>query len=189
MTAVHLEPSNPITTKPQLCRNSGRRQLETSARIQLQRRKTTWVESVEMSIKYEQIQKSNPEFIRDFERGVLRSKLMSVFTAVIAERRKSGFTLKELSRRLNVNKSMVSRWFSGDPNWRINTISDIANALDIDIEVTARDRQTGRQYGPAGVIGYSQSTLESPITTVTLNNARKTYKQTNIIAKKVCAYD
>jgi hypothetical protein len=45
----------------------------------------------------------------------------------------------------------VSRWFKGDPNWTVNTIANIANALNVDLEIKARDRKTGVIYTPSGV--------------------------------------
>jgi transcriptional regulator with XRE-family HTH domain len=91
------------------------------------------------------------KFIRDFERGVLRSAFVSTFWAVIeAKKVAEGFTLKQLADRLNINKSATSRWFSGEPNWEINTVSDIARALDVEIKVTAVDRRNGRIFTPSG---------------------------------------
>ncbi len=93
----------------------------------------------------------NDQFERDLDRGFLRSAFLSLFWAVFsAKKKEEKLTLTQLADTLGVNKSVVSRWFSGDPNWRINTISDIANSLDIEIRVTAMDRATGRVFTPSG---------------------------------------
>ena len=62
-----------------------------------------------------------------------------------------GFTMKELAERLSVDKAQVSRWFNELPNWEANTVADIASVLEVDLEVIARDRQSGKVYSPAGV--------------------------------------
>ena len=96
--------------------------------------------------------KSDTEFARAYERGMLRSAFVSLFWAVITERKKRGdFTLQELAKTLGTNKAEVSRWFNGDPNWTVNTIANLANALDIEIEIRARDRRSpGTVFSPSG---------------------------------------
>lgn len=93
------------------------------------------------------------ERLRDYDREMLRSMFVSLFWVAIQERKRRGrFTLQELAKGLGVGKSIVSRWFSGQsPNWQSDTISDIANALDLDIEVKAIDRSTGAIITPSGV--------------------------------------
>ena len=45
----------------------------------------------------------------------------------------------------------MSRWFTRDaPNWTLNSVSDLANALDLDIRIEATDRKTGTVFTPAG---------------------------------------
>jgi transcriptional regulator with XRE-family HTH domain len=86
---------------------------------------------------------------RDFDREMLRSMFASMFWAAIEERRRAGkFTLQQLAEKLGVGKSVVSRWFSSQgPNWQIDTISDIAGALDLDLRIEAVDRTTGKIFG------------------------------------------
>ncbi len=96
--------------------------------------------------------KDEAGFDRDYERGILRSELVSLFWAVISERKRepNGYALQELADRLGINKSQVSRWFNGLPNWEANTIADIAAALGVDLQVMARDRRDGRVYTASG---------------------------------------
>lgn len=86
--------------------------------------------------------------MRAFDREILRSAFVSLFWNVIAFRKEhGGFALKVLSDKIGVNKSAPSRWFSGvRPNWTIDTISDIAEALGVDITIAARDRQSGMVF-------------------------------------------
>lgn len=100
-------------------------------------------------------------FRRDYGRGILRSEMVSLFWAVIAERRKrpGGFALQRLADKLAINKGQVSRWFNGLPNWEANTVADIADALDVDIRLIAYDRLDGTVYTAAGAIrGVETST-------------------------------
>jgi hypothetical protein len=90
----------------------------------------------------------------EFDRGMLRSAFVSLFWNVIAYKKAQGqYSLKRFSDELGVNKSAPSRWFSGDrPNWQINTIADIARALDVELEIQAKDRQSGVIFAPHGIV-------------------------------------
>lgn len=95
---------------------------------------------------------STPEILlRDFDRGMLRSGFVSLFAGIMmAKKRSKGFTFQKLADALGVDKSSVSRDFRGDPNWTVNKIADLANALDVEISIQARDRVTGAVFTPAG---------------------------------------
>src|ERR1700730_17065821 len=100
---------------------------------------------------------TNPRLDRlwQFDRGMLRSAFVSLFWSVIEYRRKrGGFVLQTLAAGLGINKSAVSRWFRGpiQPNWTIDTIADLAHALDLDLEVRATDRRTGVVFASYGVV-------------------------------------
>lgn len=102
-----------------------------------------------MSIKAD---KSDPRLEAGYERGMLRSAFVSLFWSVISERKKrsGGYTLQALAQAVGSTKHEVSRWFNGDPNWTINTIANIARALELDITIQAREKATGRVFTPAG---------------------------------------
>jgi transcriptional regulator with XRE-family HTH domain len=93
----------------------------------------------------------DPKFERAYYRGMLRSAFLSMFWAVISERKKQGLTLIELAKAIGSSKHEVSRWFNGDPNWTINTIGAIAHALKLTIRIEAVDQQ-GNVYGPSGLL-------------------------------------
>ena len=78
---------------------------------------------------------SKQRFERAFERGVLRAAFRGLFWIIISERKKraEGYKLTELAKGLSASKHEVSRWFNGDPNWTINTIAGIADALNVEI--------------------------------------------------------
>jgi hypothetical protein len=75
-----------------------------------------------------------------------------MWSAITNKRSEHKLTLAGLANALSVDKSVISRWFASGtrPNWQLNTIADLAHALDLEIEVTARDRSTGVIYTAAG---------------------------------------
>jgi len=104
--------------------------------------------------------KSDLKFVRAYERGMLRSAFVSLFWAIFQFRKGTkGLTLATLAKMISANKSEVSRWFRGDPNWTVNTIAGLAHALDVELEIRARDRATGIVFTPAGIEKRSQTTI------------------------------
>jgi transcriptional regulator with XRE-family HTH domain len=96
--------------------------------------------------------RSSPKFERSYERAALRSAFVSLLWAVFTYRKKKeGLTLQALAKSIPANKAEVSRWFKGDPNWTVNTIASIANALNVDIRIEAIDRQSNAVFTPAGL--------------------------------------
>jgi hypothetical protein len=98
--------------------------------------------------------KSSPSIADRFDREMLRSAFVSLFWNIISFKRdREGFTFSMLAAKIGVNKSEPTRWFSGErPNWTVNTISDIATALDVEIDIRARDRKTGAAFAAHGMI-------------------------------------
>ncbi len=92
------------------------------------------------------------EAMREFDREMLRAEFLSLFWAVIEHRKLQGtYRLADLANQLGVHKSVITRWFSKEPkNWTIDTIADIANALDVELILRGRDRKDGTRYTPAG---------------------------------------
>lgn len=89
--------------------------------------------------------------IRLYDRQMLRSAFQSLFwVAFLARKRQEKLTKKALADKLGHNKSFWSRAFDTPPNWQIDTISDMSDALGIDLIVEARDRKTGAIYTPSG---------------------------------------
>ena len=90
---------------------------------------------------------------REYDRALLKSGLLSLFWGVIQDRRRRGKdTLQEVAHALGRDKSTVSKWFSDPPNWRLETMADVASALDLDLDFTARDRVTGQVYSASGPV-------------------------------------
>lgn len=91
------------------------------------------------------------KILRDYDREMLRSAFSSLFWAVISRKKTKGLTLSSLAEKLHIHKSAVSRWFSGKaPNWELNSIADIAAALDVDVRVSLVDRADGFVYTDNG---------------------------------------
>jgi hypothetical protein len=108
--------------------------------------------------------KSEKQQLIEYDRDMLRSAFVSIFWAAITERRKHRkFTLQSLADILGIGKWAVSRWFSGDPpNWTIDTISDVAGALNLDLKVEAIDRTTGAEIRPSGIQYSQKAKLATP---------------------------
>jgi hypothetical protein len=104
--------------------------------------------------------KTKEDLLSEYDRGMLRSAFVGLFWTVISYRKRRGiFQLRTLSDKIGVNKSAPSRWFSGArPNWTVNTIADIADALDVEIEIRARDRKTGVIFAPHGIVSSKVQT-------------------------------
>jgi transcriptional regulator with XRE-family HTH domain len=110
------------------------------------------------------------QLLRDYDRDMLKSAISSVFWAVLSKRKTEGYSLKSLADALGIHKSAVSRWFSEKlPNWEINTISDIAHALDLEVDITVKDRKTGEVYSPVGQVTPAEN-VAPVITRVPKNN-------------------
>lgn len=96
----------------------------------------------------------NRDELREYDRHMFRSSLVSLFWRIISVKKEQpeGYKLQNLADSLRKGKSLVSRWFSSEtPNWEANTISDIANALNVDLHVTAVDRSDGTVYSTRSV--------------------------------------
>jgi hypothetical protein len=90
---------------------------------------------------------------RLYDRQILRAAFQSLFWNIVMSRKQqTKFTLKALADAIGTNKSYVSRSFTAPPNWQIDKLADIADALDVDLVVEARDRkERGVIYTPSGV--------------------------------------
>jgi hypothetical protein len=119
--------------------------------------------------------KTDPKFIRAYDRGLLRSAFVSLFWSVITERRKrdASFTLQGLAKKLSANKAEVSRWFRGDPNWTVNTIANLATALDLELHIEARERTTGIVFVPSGIKMLPVQAVERPNPTTSTGDIPK----------------
>jgi hypothetical protein len=103
----------------------------------------------------------DPKFEKAYYRAMVRSAFLSMFWAVILDRKKSGLTLISLAKAIGSSKHEVSRWFKGDPNWTVNTIANIAHALKLKLQVTAIDEH-GNVYGASGL---QPTPMKTPIAT------------------------
>lgn len=102
--------------------------------------------------------KSDPKFEMAYDRAMLRSAFVSLFWGVISERKKEGgFTFQAFAKKIGSTKHEVSRWFNGDPNWTLNTVASIANALDLELNIEAVDRSK-RVFKPSGIQTGTYST-------------------------------
>jgi transcriptional regulator with XRE-family HTH domain len=96
--------------------------------------------------------KLTEEQLKEYDRQMLRASFVSLFWSVISDlKKRRSYKLQDLADELGCDKSTVSRWFSGNnPNWTINTISDLANALNVELKIEAVDRETKTVHTPQG---------------------------------------
>lgn len=96
--------------------------------------------------------------LRKYDRMMLRSAFQSLFWSVLVTRKRDqGLTRKGLADKLGIHKSFVTRSFTTPPNWQIDKVSDMAEALGVDLILEARDRATG--------VIYTSSGVRTPVTT------------------------
>jgi len=126
--------------------------------------------------------KSDPKFLLAYDRGMLRSAFKSLFWGIISEKKKQsgGFTLKNLAQDTSTSKHEVSRWFSGDPNWTINTVANLANALNVELRISAIDRSTGVVFTPSGIQNPSHEKKISTETFMPMVTVRATAGKFNM---------
>jgi antitoxin VapB len=100
--------------------------------------------------------RSKPELteeqLKEYDRQMLRASFVSLFWSVISDlKKRRGYKLQHLADKLGCDKSTISRWFAGNsPNWTLNTISDLAYALNVDLRIEAVDRETNTVHTPQG---------------------------------------
>jgi DNA-binding phage protein len=116
--------------------------------------------------------------LRTYDRVMLRSAFQSLFWNVLLTRkRQTKFTFKALADKLGINKSYVSRSFSSPPNWQIDKVSDMADALGVDLIIEARDRKNPNiVYTPSGIrqTAVTSSSFERVLTVQTGTRAPTT---------------
>lgn len=118
--------------------------------------------------------KNDPAFLKAFDRQMLRAKFQSLFWNVVSARKKNGkYTLQQLADTLGVNKSAVSRGFSEPQNWTIDKLSDMADALGVELVIEARDKVGDVIYTPVGVT--------QPVVTGSQSSAIQIPHQSNIV--------
>lgn len=87
--------------------------------------------------------------------------------------------MKDVADKLAINKSVVSRWFSGkSPNWEMNTVADIADALDLEIRIEAVDRNTGHVFSCTGEVFAPHSGIITMANVVTIESGLRVRSST-----------
>jgi transcriptional regulator with XRE-family HTH domain len=102
------------------------------------------------------------KYDKAYYRAAIRSLFVSLFWVIIKERKKQsgGFTFQALAKAVGSTKHEISRWFNSQPNWTLNTIANLAYALDVELIIQARQRATGVIYTPAGIQASSIATTK-----------------------------
>lgn len=109
----------------------------------------------------------NDKFLREFSQQMLRAMVQSVFVSVFNESKKrEKLSQSGLAKRLGINRSVISRNLSSPPNWTVDKISDMAEALNVDIEIIARDRVSGHCHTARGMVVISVTSEAQRVITV-----------------------
>ncbi len=75
-----------------------------------------------------------------YDQQMLRSNFVILFWRAFEKRRdEDGYSLTQLAQDLGKDKSVISRWFKGDPNWTVDTIAEIASVMGLELCVDARE--------------------------------------------------
>lgn len=103
-------------------------------------------------------------FDRDYARAMLRSEFVSMFVSALKFRkqRQPEFGVVALAKTIGKDKATLSRDLGGSPNWGLDTVSDLANALQCDLLVELVDRETGariRATGPVPAVTRTEDVL------------------------------
>ena len=109
------------------------------------------------SAKSLQPQPGYPEARRNFVSAALETALIAVFKHAFETRKhEEGLSQAKIGRRCGRRQSGVSRALQGR-DWRLSTLSDFAEALDLRLEISFIDlKQPRRRFTPAGV-EYAES--------------------------------
>jgi transcriptional regulator with XRE-family HTH domain len=75
------------------------------------------------------------------------------YAAILARKEEQSLTRAALGKRMGREKTGISKLLSGPRNWQIDTISDLAEALDLRLEIALVDRVNPlRKFTPTGVV-------------------------------------
>ena len=81
----------------------------------------------------------------------------ALYSAVEDRHTNHGLTRGELAERTGRDKTGVSKLLRGPSNWTIRTISDVANGLELDVEITFVDRYDRlRAFTPTGLAVFPE---------------------------------
>lgn len=73
---------------------------------------------------------------------VIEARAVSqVTSAIIEERKRLGLDQKEFADKLGVSQSLVSEWENGNSNFTIKSLAEIADKLDICLDIKIGDRE------------------------------------------------
>ncbi len=88
---------------------------------------------------------------------VLDASIFGAFLLAIEARRdEDSLTQTKLAELMGRDKANISKLLEGPQNWTVQTISDLAQALDLEVEFVLHDKhKPGRQFTPTGVVDQS----------------------------------
>ena len=91
-----------------------------------------------MSVKPMKLSEALADLAQDFSLAdVIAAKLQAKIAIAITKKRlEYGMTQKEFAKKLNVSQGMVSKWESEDYNFTIESLAQIAEKLELNLEIS-----------------------------------------------------
>ena len=91
-----------------------------------------------MSVKPMKLSEALADLAQDFSLAdVIATKLQAKIAIAITKKRlEYGMTQKEFAKKLNVSQGMVSKWESEDYNFTIESLAQIAEKLELNLEIS-----------------------------------------------------
>ena len=82
--------------------------------------------------------------LKSFEKDpqfLLERKILDVTEEICAVMKKKDITRKELAERLGVSPAAITKILRGNSNFTLKTLLSLASALDLDLDVSFRERK------------------------------------------------
>ena len=106
----------------------------------------------------------SPSQVQEFSAHVMEAEVFGAFMLAFDTRTaEAGMTQTQLAERLGKDKTGTSKLLSAPRNWTIRTISDLAVALNVVVELSLRDRiEPTRIFTSTGVTYSAVSGDQTP---------------------------
>lgn len=117
---------------------------------------------------------------------IIASKLLGkVSASIVKKRMELNMTQKEFAAYMDVSQGMVSRWEGGDYNFSIKTLADVAEKLNMDLNVSLSsgygDMQVQHIHGTdvSYVVSGQKEFIGKPCKVISYKSATKITKDIN----------
>jgi transcriptional regulator with XRE-family HTH domain len=107
-----------------------------------------------------------------YEAEVLEQALFSaVFVAIQYRKATEGLTQSQLGARCDKDKTQISKLLAGPSNWTLKTVSDLAYALGVEVEISLSDKaDKSLHFRPSGLHRQKRQVWPSVINMIATGN-------------------